>query len=242
VRTTHIHETAASHRAAPVIAVAGMDFEAKIARTAGVTAVYAAHAERLERAFEAALAQGCAGIVSFGTAGGLAPDLAPGAVILADAVEGPAGRMLTDAVWQARLAESLTGTGLTVRRGVLASVRAPLAGAADKAALHQRNGALGVDMESHLAGAWAQRQGVPFAVCRVLVDPAWRSLPRAAIVGLRDDGTTALAPILRELARDPAQLGALLRLAGDARHARRAMTLACRAFARTGALAVPHAA
>ncbi|MFW2474193.1 hypothetical protein ACN4GJ_27630, partial [Burkholderia pseudomallei] len=63
--------------AAPVIAVAGMAFEARIARGAGVEAVYAARADRLERALaEAARAHGCAGIVSFGTAGGLAPDLA----------------------------------------------------------------------------------------------------------------------------------------------------------------------
>ncbi|MGV4657140.1 phosphorylase, partial [Burkholderia pseudomallei] len=36
--------------AAPVIAVAGMAFEARIARGAGVEAVYAARADRLERA------------------------------------------------------------------------------------------------------------------------------------------------------------------------------------------------
>lgn len=83
--------------AAPVIAVAGMAFEARIARGAGVEAVYAARADRLERALaEAADAHGCAGVVSFGTAGGLAPDLAPGALIVADSVDGPFGVLDTD--------------------------------------------------------------------------------------------------------------------------------------------------
>ncbi|KAB0660391.1 hypothetical protein F7R23_07495, partial [Burkholderia diffusa] len=64
----------------PVIAVTGMAFEARIARGHGVEAVFAARADRLERALAEATARGCAGIVSFGTAGGLAPDLAPGAL------------------------------------------------------------------------------------------------------------------------------------------------------------------
>lgn len=72
----------------PVIVVTGMAFEARIARGQGVEVVYAARADLLERALNAAVARGCSGIVSFGTAGGLAPDLQPGALIVADAVEG----------------------------------------------------------------------------------------------------------------------------------------------------------
>src|SRR3954452_21420495 len=80
----------------PVIVVTGMAFEARIARGQGVEVVYAARADLLERALTAALARGCCGIVSFGTAGGLAPDLEPGSLIVADAVEGPFGRLETD--------------------------------------------------------------------------------------------------------------------------------------------------
>jgi hypothetical protein len=108
--------------------------------------------------------------------------------------------------------------------------------AADKQALHRSTGALAVDMESHVAGATAAAHGVPFAVCRAIVDPAWRTLPPAATAGLRDDGTTALGPILRELMRQPSQLGALLQLAGDARAARTALVHARRAMADSGAL------
>ncbi|USB85685.1 hypothetical protein NBG98_05155, partial [Burkholderia cenocepacia] len=85
--------------ALPVIAVTGMAFEARIARGDGVEAVFAARADRLERALADATAHGCAGIVSFGTAGGLAPDLAPGALVIANAIDGPFGRVETDAGW-----------------------------------------------------------------------------------------------------------------------------------------------
>jgi hopanoid-associated phosphorylase len=222
----------------PVIVVAGMAFEAKIARGKGVEVVFAARSDLLQRALDAAVARGCAGIVSFGTAGGLAPGLAPGSLIVADAVEGPSGRLFTDRSWSDRLAAAMVSGPLASRlqRGSVAAVTAPLITADDKHALHESTGALAVDMESHIAGATAAAHGVPFAVCRAIVDPAWRTLPSAATAGLRDDGSTALAPILRELMRQPSQLGALIQVAVDARAARISLVQARRAMTEAGAL------
>lgn len=222
----------------PVIVVTGMAFEARIARGEGVEVVYAARADLLERALSAAVARGCAGIVSFGTAGGLAPDLEPGSLIVADAIEGPFGRLETDRQWADRLAAAMAAGPLAVRlrRGLMAAVTAPLVTADDKRALHRAAGALAVDMESHIAGATAAAHGLPFAVCRAIVDPAWRTLPSAATAGLRDDGSTALGPILRELLRQPSQLGALLQVAVDARAARTSLVQARQAMAEAGAL------
>ncbi|MGF6505035.1 phosphorylase [Paraburkholderia sp. 32] len=231
----------------PVIVVTGMAFEARIARGDGserVEVVYAARADLLERALNAAVARGAAGIVSFGTAGGLAPDLQPGALIVADAVHGPFGRIDTDRQWAERIAAAVTnvrtaeGLAGRLRRGAMAAVAAPLITAEDKRALHESTGALAVDMESHIAGATAAAHGLPFAVCRAIVDPAWRTLPPAATAGLRDDGSTALGPILRELLRQPSQLGALLRLAGDARAARTTLVQAREALGKGGALRI----
>ena len=228
----------ASRSGMPVIVVTGMAFEARIARGEGVEVVYAARADLLERALSAAVARGCSGIVSFGTAGGLAPDLKPGALIIADAVEGPLGRIATDSAWADRLAGALTAGPLASRlqRGSMAAVAAPLVSADDKRALHHSTGALAVDMESHLAGAMAAARGLPFAVCRAIVDPAWRTLPSAATAGLRDDGSTALAPILRELMRQPSQIGALIQVAMDARAARVSLVHARQALGAAGAL------
>jgi hopanoid-associated phosphorylase len=223
----------------PVLAVTGMAFEAKIARGRGVEAVFAARADWLERAISDAFARGgCAGIISFGTAGGLAADLEPGALIVADEVCGPFGPLKTDAAWSARIAESFVGTPLArvTRRGTMAGVTAPVKNEAEKRALNLSTGALAVDMESHIAGAIATARGLPFAVCRAVVDPAWRTLPPAATAGLRDDGTTAIGPILRELMREPRQLGALLRLAGDARAAKTSLVQARHALDASQAL------
>ena len=81
------------------------------------------------------------------------------------------------------------------------------------------------------AAAAAAAHGLPFAVCRAIVDPAWRSLPSAATAGLRDDGRTAILPVLRELARQPGQLRALLQVAADARAARATLVEARRVLA-----------
>jgi hopanoid-associated phosphorylase len=228
----------ASRNSLPVIVVTGMAFEARIARGEGVEVVYAARADLLERALSGAVARGCSGIVSFGTAGGLAPDLEPGSLIVADAIEGPFGRLETDRQWADRLAAAMAGGPLAVRlrRGLMAAVAAPLVTADDKRALHRAAGALAVDMESHIAGAIAAAHGLPFAVCRAIVDPAWRTLPSAATAGLRDDGSTALGPILRELLRQPSQLGALIQVAIDARAARTSLVQARQAMSEGGAL------
>ena len=65
---------AGSRMSLPLVIVTGMAFEARIARAPGVEVVYAARADRLERALQDVLARGASGVMSFGTAGGLAPD------------------------------------------------------------------------------------------------------------------------------------------------------------------------
>ncbi len=224
----------------PLVIVTGMAFEARIARGPGVEVVYAARADRLERALEEVLARGASGVMSFGTAGGLAPDLMPGALVVADAIDGPFGRVSTDAAWRERILSALRAASPATRIvcGTMAAVAAPVVTQQQKEALHRATGALAVDMESHIAAAHAGARGLPFAVCRAIVDPAWRTLPPAATAGLREDGTTALAPILRELARAPGQLPSMIRLAFDARAARASLVGARTELFRAGVLSV----
>jgi hopanoid-associated phosphorylase len=231
---------AGSSTALPLVIVTGMAFEARIARAPGVEVVYAARADRLERALEPVLARGASGVMSFGTAGGLAPDLMPGALVVADAIDGPFGRVPTDAAWRERLLAAFAASSPAMRVvcGPMAAVAAPVVTRQQKDALHGATGALAVDMESHIAAAHASARGLPFAVCRAVVDPAWRTLPSAATAGLREDGTTALAPILCELARAPGQLPSMIRLAFDARAARTALVEARARLFRAGALSV----
>jgi hopanoid-associated phosphorylase len=209
-------------RRAPVIAVCGLAFEAGIAAGPGVVTLCGLGSEQLAARLEELIARPgppCRGIVSFGTAGGLDPALRPGTCVIAEAVVTPQARFPVDADWlqalRARLPAAIPG--------LLAGVDAPLADAAGKARLRQLSGACIVDMESHRAARIALRHGLPFAACRVVVDPAQRGLPPAALVGVREDGSTALLQILRALARQPGQLPWLMQLGLDAWAARQSL-------------------
>ena len=205
-------------RVFPVIAVCGLAFEAAIAAGPGVVTLCSTGPARLEQLL-VHKARACRGIISFGTAGGLDPALQPGTCVIADAIVTPAERFPVDAGWLRALRACLP----QALQGTLAGVDQPLSDAAAKARLWRSSGACIADMESHRVALIAQRHGVPFAACRVVVDPAHRSLPFSATAGLRGDGTTAIMPMLRALASHPGELLALIQLASDALAAKRAL-------------------
>lgn len=96
-------------------------------------------------------------------------------------------------------------------RGTIIGRDRIMASPAEKAALCAETGALAVDMESHVAARVAARHGLPFAAIRVISDTAHDALPPAALVGMNPDGSMALGRVLLSLARNPAQLPALIR-------------------------------
>ena len=110
-----------------------------------------------------------------GIAGALAPDLAPGDVVVADELRAPDGvRRLTGAP---AVAAVLRQAGVPVRRGSVVSVDRIVAGSRRTALA--RGGALAVEMESAwlLAGRTA-----PDVVVRVIADVAGVPLLRPATV------------------------------------------------------------
>ena len=80
-------------------------------------------------------------------------------------------------------------------------------------------------MESGIAAQIAFEHHIPFAACRVIIDGAHRTLPPAATVGLRPNGTTDVLAIFRSVWQHPSQLPDLMRTAIDAGIARRALRL-----------------
>ena len=204
--------------ASPVIVVTCLAFEADIAAGPGVT-VLNGHAPRLAVALETAIARGSRGIISFGIAGGLASGLAPGDWVVASGVVAAGRRFATDRTWSHSLLQALAGAV----HADIAGVDAPVAEPAHKRRLGEATATVAVDMESHIAAAIAETHGLPFAACRVIIDPAHRGLPPAALVPLRADGAPDVPAVLWSLLRQPGQLPGLLRVAADARAARRAL-------------------
>jgi len=199
-----------------MIVVVGMAFEARIAESLGVPVVCGGDGQNLAVSLARAMAAGCGGLISFGVAGGLAPELKPGSCVIGSAILDGEQERQTDARWAQRLMRIIPGSV----HGPIVGVREPIADAADKRALHQQTGALVVDMESHMVARAAAQHGVPVAAIRVVVDPAQRTIPRSALAGTRADGTIDPIGIMRSLLRYPRDLAGLVRMSFDARAAR----------------------
>jgi hopanoid-associated phosphorylase len=206
-----------------IVAVCGLAVEAKIAAGGNTVVVSGGDGRRLAAELRDATTPATRGIVSFGLAGGLALGLRPGTCIIARGVLTLGEGFSTDTTWaHAMLARLPDAT-----HGDLAGVDRPILLAAEKRTLHARTGAVAVDMESHIAGRVARERRLPFAAVRVVVDPAERNVPKAAIAGHRSDGTADVGAVAAVLLRRPRELPAVMRLAFDAWIASRAL-LRCR--------------
>lgn len=200
--------------------VTGLASEAACLGKVQFCRVAGADAGRAELAARALIAEGCAGLVSFGLAGGLDPALAPGAVIVADAVVGPEDRRLpTDLGWRAALADKLQA-----HVGLLLSMPAAVVEPAAKESLRVSSGALAVDMESLAIAIAASEANLPFVAIRAVADPATARVPAWVMAGVRSDGSVHTLGIVGGLAKRPGDLPILLRLAGYSRAAHRTLS------------------
>jgi adenosylhomocysteine nucleosidase len=200
--------------------ITGLRAEARCLR--GLDLVVACSGARPERArAEAArlLAEGAAGLVSFGLAAGLAPELRPGDLVLADAVVLEDGRRLaTDESWQSGLRSTLAACGIAGHLGAVAGAARMLATVAQKRALLAATGALAADMESHAVAELASAAAKPFLLVRAISDAADQTLPAAAARFITPEGRIRLATLIESLGR-PRQLARLLRLGLQTRRA-----------------------
>ena len=204
------------HHRRIVIAFVGMSFEAKIAAGPGVLVFCRNARSELAAVAESAARQGYRGIISFGVAGGLASNLRTGDWIVASTVLESQTTRATDTAWSRKLLEAINGAS----HAPIIGVDAPIAEPAMKRELHRTTGAAAVDMESHVVARLAAEHGLAFAAARVVVDPADRAIPPAAILGMGVDGRADIVAVLRNLVARPSQLSSLIRVAVDAFAAR----------------------
>lgn len=225
----------------PILIVTGLVQEARIAAGPGMTVICSSSDPRqLRKLLDGFDPSTVRGVISFGVAGGLDPSLESGDVVVATEVVNGASR------WRAGLAlgeERIDGAGLggqKVVRAGLAGVEQVVLGQAGKALLHAATGASAVDMESHIAAAYATAAGLPFAALRVISDPATRALPAIARGAIKPNGDIDLKKVLRGLARNPLTLRALVSTGVDFNRALRSLR-GCRGFLSGGEDLVPAA-
>lgn len=187
--------------------------------------------EGAARAATRLVEQGVTALVSFGLAGGLDPDLRPGAVIVPSVLmpiqtAGP-GHPNTDGSC-ADCQLFYPDKGLAALFGgptphTLLAGSQIVADATSKRRLYVETNAHAIDLESGAVAKVASANGLPFLVVRAICDSAERDLPPAASVALDSKGNIGLVGVLLSVLRHPGQIPGLLALARDAARARRAL-------------------
>jgi adenosylhomocysteine nucleosidase len=195
----------------PVLVVTGLVQEARIAAGPGMMVICSSSDPQQLRALLTVFdPSSIRGVISFGVAGGLDPSLKAGDVVVASEVTAGDARWLAGlSLSEDHIARATIG-GRRVVRGVLAGAEEVVVQQARKAALHMRTGAAAVDMESHIAAAYAAEYELPFAALRVISDPTHRTLPSLAKNAIKPNGDIDLPMILRGVARNPRVLRGLV--------------------------------
>ena len=214
----------------PILIVTGLVQEARIAAGPGMAVICSSSDPNQLRALLTTLdPTSIRGVISFGVAGGLDPSLKTGDVVVATEV------MAGDTRWLAGLPlteDQIASIALGRRRvvrGLLAGVEEIVAARDCKAALHSETGAAAVDMESHIAAAYAAEADIPFAALRVISDPAHRALPAYARKAIKPNGDLDLLRIMGSVVRNPRTLRALVSTGIDFTLALRSLR-GCRGF------------
>jgi len=220
----------------PVLIVTGLVQEARIAAGPGLTVICSSSDPNQLRALLAEFdSTSIRGVISFGVAGGLDPSLKSGDIVVATEVTAGASRWPSAPTLTDELIGSTGLGGQRVVRGALAGVEQVVAARAAKAALHCETGAAAVDMESHIAAAYAFDAGLPFAALRVISDPATRALPTLVATAIKPNGGIDLGKVLRGVARNPASIRSLVSTGIDFNRALRSLR-GCRGFMLDGVL------
>lgn len=208
-----------------IVAVTGLKREARLLRRYGLgVLIGGGSGTGLMLFLLRALEKGPTGMLSIGIAGGLRPGLKPGTPIVASGVVAGEQRLTPSGAWARRLKAMLPDAVVGDVAGEDRIVGEPGA----KESLGKRTGALAVDMESHIVAQVAAPRGVPWAVLRIVADPAERRLPPAAQAGFAPNGSVRVGHVLAALLASPTEVPDLMRSARDAGQALSALARCCR--------------
>jgi hopanoid-associated phosphorylase len=201
--------------------ISGLQREAAIARAADALAICGNH-ETL-RAKLTEMATPFRLTISFGLCGGLDPALRSGDIVIGTSVLAGGAAVMADESVARELVARLRAAGERVSLGVVAGVEAPVLTKLAKAELRNATMAVAVDMESHLAGRLAADRTSPFAILRVVSDPAGRDLPPLVTKAVRADGSVDLGAVALAAIHSPEETPGLIATARDSAIAFRAL-------------------
>jgi nucleoside phosphorylase len=208
--------------------VTGLKSEARVLRGLDVACIsIGGKADGAAAKIERLIAGGVTGLVSFGIAGALHPELRCGDVVVAERIadekgdvfvahpawvpaaaatprsvtpgltRGPSQEQAQTSTWIPAQGRDDEGAG--GGGGAILGLDRMLASPQEKAAAFARTGALAIDMESHHAARAAAAQGLPFIAIRAISDRADEALPSCFADFVDGAGATKMSAVLAAL-------------------------------------------
>ena len=207
----------------PIGVVSGFSRETKCLIADGVTdpgilSFSGVGPERSEYGSRELVNKGAEALVSFGIAGGLAPELQAGALVLASKVIDGEKTFDTSDEWRNSLKRALP-VGFNIVEGPIVGCDTMVLSQFEKNKLHNNTGAVACDMETHALARVAVEKNLPFIVVRAISDPVWQDLPNWVLSCLTSKGEFDYFCIALALARRPWKLPNLISLASNSKRA-----------------------
>ncbi len=173
--------------------------------------------ERCRIAARRLIDEGASALIHLGVSGGLALQLRPGELVIADSVmlidEGLAqNRWQTDGEIAREARERLAARQVFAALGLIASSPRPILSSAMKKECAEEFQALAVDMESAGVTMAVEESGLPCLMLRAVCDAANHSVPVWLFEALNGDGSVRFAHLAGGLVRRPAAVAELLRM------------------------------
>jgi len=182
-------------------------------------------AERATVAAQSMLKAGMDLLVSWGTAGAVAPHLHSGDLCVPEAILSYDGTVYQTAKhWRSAVANKLVDCPCDIYLGQMADSMRVLTTAEEKAGINERNkSVIAVDMESAAIAAVASAGEKPFIVIRVICDAASTVIPDIAIQITDAFGRVQYEKLAHQIITRPWQVPNLIRLAHGYRQAAQTM-------------------
>lgn len=205
----------ASQTSSRVAAITGVKREAACLATDTWAFISGANSDVATLQATQAIADGAQALVSFGTCGGLAPDIAAGTLFIPDRVLLPSGDVLEPySSWRERVIQQTSDADIGgVTEGLMVTSPGIAARPDQKRNLREQTGAVAVDMESGAVLSIALKHNVPALVLRAVADTAHHTLPMWVGDIVSEGGSVDGFKLARHLIRRPQDLLPLIRLA-----------------------------
>ncbi|MDC7218091.1 MAG: hypothetical protein PQJ28_03605 [Spirochaetales bacterium] len=156
-------------------------------------------------------------ILSIGVSGGLAAGLEAGTLVTATSIHSDIAELDSwfESDEDAKLRSELVPSCGETQCGKLITAKEAVLTPQDKLFMHERTGALAVDMESIAVAQTAKKNGIPFGCIRAISDDSKRGIPKESLAGVNETGKTQLGPILKAIMKRPGLIFELIPMGRD---------------------------